>query len=396
MSRRTKASHRKQRLHRVAFPLQVLTVRVNVSGILVHEWLAPSGGSENVFEALGEAFPDAEQWCLWNDAVDRFPSVSETRLSATPLRRSKALALPLMPLVWRTLPVREASWILVSSHLFAHHARFAGPARDAPKFVYAHTPARYIWSPEFDSRGSGRAVRAVAKPFKAIDRRRAKEAVGVAANSQFVAERIRRYWERDAEVIYPPVDVNAVSRGGELSEAERKVVATLPTDFVLGVSRLIPYKRLDLVVQAGHAAGLPVVIAGAGPEEQNLRSYAEEVHPGQVSFVRSPSNFLLYELYKRASVLVFPPVEDFGIVPVEAMAAGTPVVASRAGGTGESVSPGISGALVDSWDSKQDVVEALALALDCSAQACADYAQKFDKSVFADRIRTFVGEPIDE
>lgn len=367
-----------------------------MSGILVHEWLARSGGSENVFEALGETFPNAEQWCLWNDAVDRFPNVSETRLSATPLRRSKTLALPLMPLVWRSLPEREANWILVSSHLFAHHARFAGPARHAPKFVYAHTPARYIWSPEFDSRGSSRAVRAVAKPFKAVDRRRAQEALGVAANSQFVAERIQRYWERDAEVIYPPVDVYAVSQGGELSEAERKVVATLPKDFVLGVSRLIPYKRLDLVVQAGRAAGLPVVIAGAGPEEQNLRSHAEDAHPGQVTFVRSPSNFLLYELYKRASVLVFPPVEDFGIVPVEAMAAGTPVVASRAGGTGESVSVGISGALVDSWDSEQEIVEALDLALKCSAQVCAEYAQKFDKAVFSERIRTFVGASADE
>ena len=119
-----------------------------VSGVLVHEWLAPRGGSENVFESLTRIFPDAARYCLWNDSDGRFTVDGETWLARTPLRGHKAAALPLMPLAWRTLPDVDAEWILTSSHLFAHHARFGGVARHAPKLVYAHTPARYIWTPE--------------------------------------------------------------------------------------------------------------------------------------------------------------------------------------------------------------------------------------------------------
>ena len=145
----------------------------DVSGILVHEWLARHGGSENVFEVLSGVFPDAERFCLWNDSDGRFENVHETVLARTPLRRSKAAALPFMPAVWRHLPARDADWVLTSSHLFAHHARFAGPARHAPKLVYAHTPARYVWTPELDGRGSGLAARAASALLKPIDRKRA-------------------------------------------------------------------------------------------------------------------------------------------------------------------------------------------------------------------------------
>ena len=167
-----------------------------MSGILVHEWLARFGGSENVFEVLSETFPDAERFCLWNDSDGRFTGVNETILARTPLRRSKAAALPFMPAVWRHLPRRDADWVLCSSHLFAHHARFGGPARDAVKLVYAHTPARYIWTPELDGRGDRLLARAVAAPLKPLDRRRAAEPVSIVANSAFVAQRIADTWER--------------------------------------------------------------------------------------------------------------------------------------------------------------------------------------------------------
>ena len=122
-------------------------------GILVHEWLAAKGGSENVFQALIDAFPEAERWALWNASDGRFSGIHETWLASTPLKNHKAAALPLMPLAWRSLPTRTADWVLCSSHAFAHHARFRGPAKDAPKLVYAHTPARYVWVPDADPRG---------------------------------------------------------------------------------------------------------------------------------------------------------------------------------------------------------------------------------------------------
>ena len=175
-----------------------------MSGVIVHEWLQRNGGSENVFDVLTRTFPDADRVCLWNDSDGRFTDVEETVLARTPLRHSKAAALPFMPLVWRHLPAREADWVLCSSHAFAHHARFAGPARDAPKLVYAHTPARYVWTPELDGRGEGAVARAASALLKPLDRRRAREATAIAANSRFVAERIAEKWDREAEVITRP------------------------------------------------------------------------------------------------------------------------------------------------------------------------------------------------
>jgi glycosyltransferase involved in cell wall biosynthesis len=360
-------------------------------GILVHEWLARHGGSENVFEVLSKTFPDAERFCLWNDSEGRFEGVHETALAHTPLRRSKAAALPFMPTVWRHLPERDADWILVSSHLFAHQARFGGLARDAPKLVYAHTPARYIWTPGLDGRGSGAAARAVSSVLKPIDRKRAAEPVAIAANSAFIAQRIADTWQREATVIHPPVDVSALTAPpAELTTADRATLDSLPPEFLLGVSRFVQYKRLDRVIEAGVAANLPVVLAGGGPDEPRLRGLAAE--QGEwVEFVRDPSSALLAELYRRALALVFPAIEDFGIMPVEAMATGTPVVASAVGGTAETVIDGVTGALVHDW-SRAELASAVDRAVSLDAAACVARAREFDTSVFVDRITAWVAD----
>lgn len=359
-----------------------------MAGILVHEWLARHGGSENVFEVLSEAFPDAERFCLWNDSDGRFTHVQESWLARTPLQGKKAASLPLMPSVWRHLPSRDADWVLCSSHLFAHHARFAGPAREAPKLVYAHTPARYIWAPELDPRGGGRTARLVSSALKPLDRRRANEPVAIAANSAFVADRIGRAWNREATVIYPPVDVAAFVEAGELTFTEQEVVATLPAQFVLGVSRFVQYKRLDSVIEAGEAAGLPVVLAGGGPDEGRLRARAaDSLEP--VFFVANPSFALLQELYKRSLTLIFPSIEDFGIMPVEAMATGTPVVANAVGGTAETVIDGVTGALVHEW-TPMALKAAVERAAGARTEACVARAYEFDTSVFVGAIQNWV------
>lgn len=360
-----------------------------MTGVLVHEWLASAGGSENVFEALGDVFPDARRYCLWNDSDGRFAVDGETWLARTPLRGHKAAALPLMPLAWRGLPAVDADWVLTSSHLFAHHARFGGAARDAPKLVYAHTPARYIWSPELDGRGTGIPARLAAGALKPIDRRRAQEPVAIAANSRFVAERIARAWHRESTVIHPPVDVAGFSRAAELDAQEQAIIDALPSEFLLGFSRFIPYKRLELAIEAGVAAGLPVVIAGAGPEEARLRAAADALHPGRVHVVVAPRGELYRALLQSALALVFPPVEDFGIVPVEAMATGTPVIANAIGGTAETVLHGRTGALVEGW-SRAELRAAVATATATSAADCRQQAAVFAAPVFADRIRSWV------
>lgn len=359
-----------------------------VSGILVHEWLGRAGGSENVFETVGRMFPDAERWCLWNDSGGRFQDVHQTVLARTPVRHSKPLAVPIAPAVWRKLPARDADWILCSSHCFAHHAHFAGPAKDAPKLVYAHTPARYVWVPEVDGRGRSLPARAVSRVLRPLDRRRAAEAASIATNSRFVADRIASAWGREAEVIYPPVDVNAFAEPPALTRRESRILDRLPTDFLLGVSRFVPYKRFDLVVRAGIAADVPVVLAGRGATDAELKVLAA-AHPGRVHVVRNPSSALLSALYRRALTLIFAPIEDFGLVPVEAMASGTPVVVNAIGGAAESVVDGYTGAHVRDW-SLEPLREAVERAARARPEDCIARAAKFDVPVFERQLRKWV------
>jgi glycosyltransferase involved in cell wall biosynthesis len=363
-----------------------------MSGLIVHEWLAKTGGSENVVEALAALFPDAPITSLWNDLPSRFEvgRVTETWLARTPLRRSKALALPLMPMVWRTLPEASADWVLCSSHLFSHHAQFAGPARNAPKYVYVHTPARYIWAPELDGRGNGLPAKALSVPLKALDRKRAQEPVSIAANSDFIRRRVEMSWDRDSTVIYPPVSVGAYAGGSEadLTTEESDLLSSLPDTYLLAASRFVPYKRLDVAIAAGVATGVQVVLAGEGPDEPRLRALADE-HPGLVTFVPRPSFALLNHLFRRALVYIFPPIEDFGIMPVEAMATGTPVIANAIGGAAESVKDGLTGALLHSFDgtSLRDAVD---LAARTDSAACVARAWEFDVAVFNDRIKNWI------
>jgi len=365
-----------------------------VSGLLLHEWIEKTGGAERVLDAMARAFPDAALQCLWDDAPQRFPgrTVHETWLARTPLRRHKALALPFMPPTWRA-PRGDGGneWMLISSHLFAHHARPRDP--NTPKYVYAHTPARYIWNPELDARGDSAAVRAVAPLFRRLDRLRAQEATAIASNSAFVRERIARAWERDATVIHPPVAVDRILsnedwRTAVTDEAERRMLDQLPPVFVLGASRFIPYKGLDLVIRAAMRAGLPAVIAGSGPDEARLRATA--VSAGvPVTFAISPSDALLYALMQRASAFVFPAVEDFGIAPVEAQATGTPVVTGPVGGQLETFTDGVSGVVAASTD-PSDLATAISAAIALPAFDPGTRVASFSEAVFAAKIRKFV------
>ncbi len=297
-----------------------------------------------------------------------------------------------MPATWR-MPRRGYEWALVSSHAFAHHVNMGSP--DVPKYVYVHTPARYLWAPELDPRGDNIAARLAGPPLRAIDRRAAQEATSIAANSLFVADRVQRAWGREARVIHPPVDVSGIRAAAwrdRLTDADHRVLDALPADFILGVSRFIPYKRLDVVMNTGRLLGLPVVIAGHGPLESQLRAMATEAGvPVQVHI--EPSDALIYALMERARIFVFPPIEDFGIVAVEAMASGTPVMANRVGGSGESVQDGIGGALFD----PRSPAEIRAAAQACAALdrgRIANHAQQFDAVEFDRALRDWVSPHI--
>lgn len=364
-----------------------------MAGLIVHEWIAQAGGSENVVDEFVKTFPDSHIQALWNDSPGRYQvPVRETWLARTPIRHYKAASVPFLPATWRSLTTsHEYEWMLVSSHLFAHHARLR-QFPQTPKLVYVHTPARYIWEPDLDERGKGWATKLAAGLLKPLDRQRAQEAKSIATNSQFTRDRVRRSWGRDAEVIYPPVDVERISAvvdwSLELDEADARVLQSLPETFLLGASRFVSYKNLDAVIDAGVANGLPVVLAGSGPEEQSLRAYAATART-QVEFVPRPSDQLLYALYQRSIAFVFPAIEDFGIMPVEAMATGTPVLVPVNGGAAESVSLARGGALVRER-TKTGWVSALSEALCIDRKTLPSRVQQFSSSRFRREIAEWV------
>ncbi len=365
-----------------------------MAGVLVHEWIAQDGGSENVLQAMSETFPDADVVCLWNDSVGRFDParVRESWLAHTPLRRHKAVALPLMPAVWRGMRYRDYDWALVSSHAFAHHVRFRGAPPGFRRMVYVHTPARYVWTRAFDTRGDHPLARVVSRVLRPLDRKRAHEGAEFAANSAFVRKRMHAAWGVEARVIHPPVNVERIQSVDDwrthLNGAEATLLASLPEGFLLGASRFITYKRLEDVIRVGEAVGRPVVLAGRGPSLPALQAAASTASV-RVRFVPAPSEALLYALYQQTALYVFPAVEDFGIMPVEAMAAGAPVLAQVEGGAAESVVPGLTGSLV-SFGPVSEIREGVERALATLRADRLERAKEFGAGRFRDEITAWV------
>lgn len=298
----------------------------------MHEWFGPTGGSEKVFRSLGELIPHADRFVLWRETDDT--DLRQSWLARTPLRRSKALALPVMPLAWRTLTRNSYDVVLSSSHAFAHTVK-ANP--DARYLSYVHSPARYLWSPGYDARGGNPLLAGPRRALQAADRRLSRHVHAYAANSREVRDRIRRYWSRDAVVINPPVDVGYFGAAPAADRDQNR-------DHLLGVGRWVPYKRFDLMIAVAEAARLPLVIAGSGPEERRLRQLAADATV-EVTFVGRPDDAELRRLYWGSRALLYPTHEDFGIVPVEAQACGTPVIGLARGGLLETVIDGETGLL---------------------------------------------------
>lgn len=310
---------------------------------VVHEWFSARGGSEQVFLSIADLVPHAERYVLWAesdsgaDALD----LRESWLARTPLRRSKALALPLMPLAWRTLDRARFDVVISSTHAFAHTVKL-GPSEQTRHLSYVHSPARYIWSPAFDGRGAHRLLTFPRRVLQSVDVRLSRHVSAYAANSREVQARIKQCWRRDATVINPPVDVRFFAS----APAQQ---GTFSRDYLLGVGRWVPYKNFDLMISIADEARVPLIIAGSGPEETRLRRLAAKARV-PVTFELTPSRERLRELYWGARALLFPAHEDFGIVPVEAQASGTPVIGLRRGGLLETVIDAETGFLVDSME----------------------------------------------
>jgi glycosyltransferase involved in cell wall biosynthesis len=349
---------------------------------LVHEWFSAAGGSENVFRQIAQVVPHAERFVLWKEGDVAEPDLRESWLARTPLRRSKALALPLMPLVWRTLSRDTFDVVISSSHAFAHTVRL-GPPSQTRHLSYVHSPARYIWSPAYDGRGANPLLALPRRLLQATDRHLSRHVHSYAANSEEVSRRILRYWGREATVINPPVDVEFFASA---PAADRRQ----PRDYLLGVGRWISYKNFDLVIAIAGAAKMPLVLAGSGPEEARLRRIAAGADV-PVRFELKPSRERLRQLYWGAMALLFPVHEDFGIIPVEAQACGTPVVGLRRGGLLETIVDAETGFLVDSTDPRSYVPPLRRLDQLAPARMAAN-AARFAPPEFAARFAAWVDQ----
>lgn len=352
---------------------------------LAHDWYSRFGGSESVARDLRDLVRPDSLSALWVEPRARVHGVTETWMRRYRFANRKALLLPVMPDTWARVPIDDADVLVTSSHAFAHHAGLLAP-RQPVRISYIHSPARYVWSPGLDPRASAALLRPARAALSFRDRKAVERIDHLVANSAEVASRIAEFWGRDdVSVVHPAVDIDyfAMPAG--------RATMVLPEDFLLAVSRWIPYKRLDLAIRAAALARRPLVVAGDGPGGAELRVLARECG-ADVRFVAGPSRAQLRELYQRASVLLFPAHEDFGMVPVEAQAAGLPVVALARGGSLETVAPGRTGILVDEADP-----EAFAAALPAAQQlgdpaVLRHWVQQFSRSAFrADFSRVFTG-----
>ncbi|GAA1789476.1 hypothetical protein GCM10009712_41070 [Pseudarthrobacter sulfonivorans] len=193
-------------------------------------------------------------------------------------------------------------------------------------------------------------------------------------------------------MIYPPVAVSRLQSESSwrdvLNTTDAEIVARLPRQYILGASRFVAYKQLENVIAAGEASGIPVVLAGAGPEEKFLRDVAESATV-PVHFVRAPSDHLLYALIQGAQVFVFPPIEDFGILPVEAMALGTPVVVNSVGGAAESVTALDGGTAVSNFQGSE-VAAAVHDAANKNMAEAKLKAQMFSEESFSENLQDWM------
>jgi glycosyltransferase involved in cell wall biosynthesis len=327
----------------------------------VHDYLNQYGGAERVLEVMREVFPEAPVYTAMYDP-DAMPDsyrgwdIRTTWIDALPgVHAAHQWALPLYPIAFGRLDLPDCDVVLSTSSAWA---KLAQPPPGAVHVAYIHAPMRFAWNFEqyCEHERVPRLVRHFLPPFMGALRRRdrvmSSRVDQFVANSTAVRDRIRAFWRRDADVVYPPVAV----------ERFRPVSPDQIEDYFLVVSRLVPYKRIDLVIEAFNALGMPLQVVGDGRARQTLERQAG---PG-IRFLGRVSDEEVRRLSARARAAVFMSEDDFGIAQVEVQAAGRPVIALARGGVLDSVIPDVTGTWVE----------------DQSVEALVDAVRRFERSTF--------------
>jgi len=347
-------------------------------------------GGEKVLLSLARLFPDAPIFTLLHVPGSVAPELEAREIRTSFVQRLPGVKtryrhyLPLFPAAVESFDLAGFDLVLSSSHCVAKGVR---PAPGARHLCYCHTPMRYVWDRYDDYFGPGRAsplarlaIRPVAAWLRAWDARTAARVHRFAANSAWVAGRIRRCYGRDSVVIPPPVDTAFFTPG-----------ADRPGAYDLVVSALAPYKRLELVLEAYRGTGWPLRIVGTGPEESRLRALA----PPEAAFLGRVDDEALRDEYRGCRAVLMPGVEDAGIVPLEALACGRPAVVFGEGGGAETVEHGVTGLAFH-----EPTAAALRAAVSTLESTRFDRlalrarAEALRREVFEERVRAFVDDAL--
>ncbi len=350
---------------------------------LVHYWLTSMRGGEKVLEAFCELYPDADIFTLVADSDKLSPTLKKHKITTSFLQRMGGVKhyqkmLPLMPMALESFDLTPYDLVISSE---------AGPAKgivtrpDAMHVCYCHSPMRYIWDlyPQY-YQSAGPISRLAMKVFfpglRVWDVTTSARVDHFIANSEYVQKRIARYYRRESTIINPPVNVT------------RFAISDEADDYYLCCGQITPYKKIEIAIEAFTRNGKRLVVVGAGAS----RSLKRAAGPN-IKFVGSVDDAALGGYLSRCRALVFPGVEDFGIVPLEAMASGRPVIAFARGGALETVKDGKTGILFheQTTESLMAAVERMELTHhEFSPQALRDWAMGFERSVFVSKLRTFM------
>jgi glycosyltransferase involved in cell wall biosynthesis len=356
---------------------------------LVHDWLTGMRGGEKVLERLCELYPEAPIFTLFHfpgkvsATIESHPIHTSFLQRAPRIERRYRSYLPLFPAAIEELDLSGFDLVISSSHCVAKGV-IAPP--DAFHLCYCHTPMRYAWDQEhvyFPKRhGLVPRLRSLALTgLRAWDVSSAVRVNLFAANSGFVAQRIKAYYGRDSAVVHPPVDVDFFTPGKTQKEEP----------YCLMVSALAPYKRVEVAMAACERLGVELRIVGEGPERERL----EAMESAKVRFLGQVDGRKLRDLYRGASAFLQPGIEDFGIASVEALACGTPVVAAARGGILDIVEDGRHGVLYPDCLGPADVAEAVdkALRMGFNSLDLRKRAESFSAPKFAERLHALLPSP---
>lgn len=356
---------------------------------LVHEFLTQLGGAERVLEVFHELFPDAPVYTLVYDEQK-----TDSRFKGYDLRvsflqkfyqisKSYKWLLPLMPRAIQSFDLSTYDLVLSDSSAFTKGVKVKKPA---VHISYCHTPTRYLWQEmdDYVKAAIPPLVRPLVKPYlkhylRKWDYRAAQRPGFLIANSLTVQKRIKQYYNRDSEVIYPPVDTEFF-KGGNGRKGSKG-------EYYFTASRLEPYKKIDLVVEAFNRLNLPLKVAGDGTQAQSLKRKAK----GNIEFLGRVSDEELRELYGNAKAFIFPALEDAGIMTLESLACGTPVIGFAKGGTAEFIKNEEHGVLFAEQTTPAISSAAKKLAtMKFDPEKLRARALEFDKAKFKEKVRACV------